>query len=92
MKYCDGYGHLHEISVFVTKRLPFLLCIVFAMYFFFFFFAIFYNSNISTFGIITNVFKMCFLKYKISYRRDRPFIFDMNFVESYSTFVQRIVS
>ena len=34
---------------------------------------------------------MCFLKYKISYRRDRPCIFDVDFVESYATSVQRIV-
>ena len=35
--------------------------------------------------------KNCFLKYILFYRIDRPCIFDVNFVESYSNFVQRIV-
>ena len=56
------------------------------------YFTKFYNSNIRTFGIITNIVKMCFLKYKISYRRDRRCIFDVDFVESCATFVLRIVS
>ena len=94
MKNCDGYGHLHLISMFVTK----FKIAVFALYFSIWtenvnvFFLIFYSSNVSTFGRITNIVKICFLKYKICYRRDPVPAFGVNFVESYATFVQRIVS